>query len=155
VDAAIAWEHYGALIFADTDLRRIAAHHRRVVMWPTGRSVFLPYASPRPGGLLFLQRGGGRTTKFSSGAGWKDATKSRSAGPVCCNGWFGDVIPLESNPDPFVFLRLFPRVILFARLGVEKAAKEKRIDGATLEYMDMTMSCVECHKYARNVLVAK
>ena len=35
-----------------------------------------------------------------------------------------------------------------------KAAKEKRIDGATLAYMDMTMSCVECHKYVRNVLVA-
>src|SRR5262249_13533733 len=32
-----------------------------------------------------------RTTKFSSGAGWKEshATKSRHAGPVCCNGWFG------------------------------------------------------------------
>jgi hypothetical protein len=38
---------------------------------------------------------------------------------------------------------------------MEKAAKEKRIDGATLAYMDMTMSCVECHKYVRNVLVAK
>jgi len=38
---------------------------------------------------------------------------------------------------------------------MEKAAKEKRIDGATLAYMDMTMSCVECHKYSRNVLVAK
>src|SRR5262245_8940398 len=37
---------------------------------------------------------------------------------------------------------------------LEKAAKEKRIDGATLAYMDMTMSCVECHKYVRNVLVA-
>jgi hypothetical protein len=35
-----------------------------------------------------------------------------------------------------------------------KAAKEKRIDGATLAYMDMTMSCVECHKYVRNVLIA-
>lgn len=38
---------------------------------------------------------------------------------------------------------------------LEKAAKEKRIDGATLAYVDMTMSCVECHKYVRNVLVAK
>jgi hypothetical protein len=37
---------------------------------------------------------------------------------------------------------------------MEKAAKEKRIDGATLAYMDMTMSCVECHKYVRNVLIA-
>ena len=38
---------------------------------------------------------------------------------------------------------------------MEKAAKEKRIDGATLAYMDMTMSCVECHKYVRNVFIAK
>jgi hypothetical protein len=36
-----------------------------------------------------------------------------------------------------------------------KAAKEKRLDGATLAYMDMTMSCVECHKYVRNVLIAE
>ena len=35
-----------------------------------------------------------------------------------------------------------------------KAAKEKRLDGATLAYVDMTVSCVECHKYARSVLVA-
>jgi predicted GTPase len=38
---------------------------------------------------------------------------------------------------------------------LERAAKEKRIDGATLAYVDMTMSCVECHKYVRNVLVAQ
>jgi hypothetical protein len=37
---------------------------------------------------------------------------------------------------------------------MSKAAREKRIDGATLAYMDMTMTCVECHKYVRNVLVA-
>jgi hypothetical protein len=38
---------------------------------------------------------------------------------------------------------------------LEKAGKEKRLDGAALAYMDMTMSCVECHKYVRNVLVAQ
>jgi hypothetical protein len=38
---------------------------------------------------------------------------------------------------------------------LEKAAKEKRLDGATLAYVDMTMSCVECHKYVRNVIVAQ
>jgi hypothetical protein len=38
------------------------------------------------------------------------ATKSRSAGPGRCNGWFGDVIPLESNPDPFVFPFVFPNL---------------------------------------------
>ena len=38
---------------------------------------------------------------------------------------------------------------------LEKAAKEKRIDGATLAFMDTTMNCVECHKFVRTVLVAK
>lgn len=38
---------------------------------------------------------------------------------------------------------------------LERAAKERRIDGATLAYVDMTMSCVECHKYVRNVLIAQ
>jgi len=29
------------------------------------------------------------------------------------------------------------------------AAKEKRLDGATLAFLDTTMSCVECHKHVR------
>jgi hypothetical protein len=35
------------------------------------------------------------------------------------------------------------------------AAKEKRLDGATLGYMDMTMNCVECHKHVRNAPIAE
>jgi hypothetical protein len=31
------------------------------------------------------------------------------------------------------------------------SAKEKRLDGATLAYVDLTMSCVECHKHVRNL----
>ncbi len=38
---------------------------------------------------------------------------------------------------------------------MEKQAKEKRLDGAALSYMDMTMSCVECHKFVRNILVTE
>lgn len=37
---------------------------------------------------------------------------------------------------------------------MEKAAKEKRIDGATLGFVDMTMNCVECHKFVRTILIA-
>lgn len=37
---------------------------------------------------------------------------------------------------------------------IEKNAKEKRLDGATLGYMDLTMNCVECHRFVRNILVA-
>src|SRR5262249_51925867 len=44
------------------------------------------------------------------------ATKSRSASPVCCNGWFFNVIPLESNPGPFVYP-------LFSELAGEQLAQ--------------------------------
>jgi hypothetical protein len=32
-----------------------------------------------------------------------------------------------------------------------KKAKEKNIDGATLAYLRLTMNCVNCHKYVREV----
>jgi cytochrome c556 len=38
---------------------------------------------------------------------------------------------------------------------LEKAAKEKRIDGTALAYMDLTLSCIECHKFVRNILIAQ
>lgn len=34
--------------------------------------------------------------------------------------------------------------------AVTKAAKEKNLDGAALSYMEMTMKCVNCHKYVRD-----
>lgn len=36
-----------------------------------------------------------------------------------------------------------------------EAAKEKNIDRAALRWMDTTMSCIECHRFVRNVLVVK
>jgi hypothetical protein len=38
--------------------------------------------------------------------------------------------------------------------SLQEAAQEKNLDGATLAYMQMTMSCVNCHKYSRNVRMA-
>lgn len=35
------------------------------------------------------------------------------------------------------------------------AAKEKRLDGATLAFLDVTMSCVECHKHVRSATPGK
>ena len=35
-----------------------------------------------------------------------------------------------------------------------KAAKEKNLDAATLAYVRLTMSCVDCHKLVRGKLVA-
>lgn len=36
-----------------------------------------------------------------------------------------------------------------------RAAKDKNIDGATLAYVRLTMSCVDCHKFVRGKLVAQ
>lgn len=38
--------------------------------------------------------------------------------------------------------------------ALTKAAKNKNLDGATLAYVRVTMSCIECHKYVRGRLVA-
>lgn len=35
-----------------------------------------------------------------------------------------------------------------------KAAREKNLDGATLAYVDLTMKCVNCHKYTRGAKLA-
>ena len=44
----------------------------------------------------------------------------------------------------------------FQRIASEltKAARAKNLDGATLAYMQLTMSCVNCHKYTRSVHMA-
>jgi len=39
--------------------------------------------------------------------------------------------------------------------ALTKAAKEKNVDAATLAYVRMTMSCVDCHKFVRGRLVAE
>lgn len=38
--------------------------------------------------------------------------------------------------------------------ALAKAARDKNLDGATLAYVRVTMSCVECHKLVRGKLVA-
>lgn len=41
----------------------------------------------------------------------------------------------------------------FGRIAdqLTKAARDKNVDGATLAYMQLTMSCVNCHKYTRSM----
>jgi hypothetical protein len=38
---------------------------------------------------------------------------------------------------------------------IQKAVKQKNLDAATLGYLDLTMSCVRCHKHVREVRVAR
>lgn len=38
--------------------------------------------------------------------------------------------------------------------SMTKQAQEKKIDGTSLAYMQLTLSCVECHKYTRGVRMA-
>lgn len=37
---------------------------------------------------------------------------------------------------------------------LEDMAKEKKLEGAALTYLEVTMSCLECHKYVRATLIA-
>lgn len=57
---------------------------------------------------------------------------------------------LFENPDYDQQIRLFRRQVD----AMVKAAKEKNLDAATLAYVRMTMSCVDCHKLVRGKLVA-
>ena len=45
----------------------------------------------------------------------------------------------------------------FQRIADEltKQARKKNLDGAALAYVQMTMSCVNCHKYVRGVRMAR
>lgn len=36
-----------------------------------------------------------------------------------------------------------------------KMAKDKNLDGAALSYVQLTMNCVNCHKYVREVRIAR
>jgi hypothetical protein len=39
----------------------------------------------------------------------------------------------------------------YANRALVLASKEKNLDGATLAYMELTLSCVNCHKIVRDV----
>lgn len=39
--------------------------------------------------------------------------------------------------------------------ALHKAGKDKNLDGAALAYMELTMKCINCHKYVRNVRMAQ
>ena len=54
------------------------------------------------------------------------------------------------NPDYVQFSAAFRR----NADALAEAARDKNIDGATLGYVRLTMSCVECHKFVRGKLVA-
>lgn len=37
---------------------------------------------------------------------------------------------------------------------VSKSAEAKNLDGASLSFVQLTMSCIECHRFVRNQLIA-
>ena len=39
--------------------------------------------------------------------------------------------------------------------ALTEAARKKNLDGAALQYVDVTLKCVNCHKYVRKVKMAK
>lgn len=39
--------------------------------------------------------------------------------------------------------------------ALRNQAKEKKLEGAALAYLDVTMKCINCHKYVRKIRMAK
>jgi hypothetical protein len=56
-----------------------------------------------------------------------------------------EVPTIPSVPEYIVFTSEFQRLAD----EVAQKARDKNIDGATLAYVKLTMSCVNCHKYVR------
>ncbi len=61
------------------------------------------------------------------------------------------LLSLESSWNVITTEKYLQNSMAFRRAAdaIHKAAKEKNIDRATLSYVDLTMRCVECHKYIR------
>jgi len=49
---------------------------------------------------------------------------------------------------------LFSNEFLRTVENLRKAAKDKKIDAAALAYVDMTLTCVKCHRYLREAGIA-
>lgn len=50
---------------------------------------------------------------------------------------------------------LFSKEFQTACTQLEKAAKEENVDGASLAWIRVTMTCLSCHKHIRNAKVAQ
>ena len=60
-------------------------------------------------------------------------------------------VAAHKTPRYGVFSNQYQR----AAQSIVKKAKEKNIDGVTLAYFDLTMACVRCHEYVREVRDAR
>jgi hypothetical protein len=56
-----------------------------------------------------------------------------------------EVPTIPNAPDYMIFTTEFQRLTE----EMDRKAKDKNIDGATLAYLRLTMNCVTCHKYVR------
>jgi hypothetical protein len=69
------------------------------------------------------------------------------------------LIQLSKSADWFVYKT--PRYELHcnefrrAAENIQQKAKDKNLDGVTLAYFELTMACVRCHKYVREVRDAR
>lgn len=72
---------------------------------------------------------------------------------IAKNGQALSLMSLESTWEVLQTEKYLQHSTEFRRAAdaLSKAAKDENIDGATLAYVDMTMSCVACHKYVRGV----
>jgi hypothetical protein len=59
-----------------------------------------------------------------------------------------EVPTIPNAPDYMIFTTEFQRLTD----EMDRKAKDKNIDGATLAYLRLTMNCVTCHKYVHQAM---
>ena len=66
------------------------------------------------------------------------------------------LLSLETNWQVLQTAEYLDRSKDFRRTAdaLTEAAKKKNLDGAALAYVEMTMNCINCHKYVRGVRMA-
>src|SRR5579862_1771713 len=69
------------------------------------------------------------------------------------------LIQLSKTAEWFVFrtprYELHSNEFRRAAENIAQKAKDKNLDGVTLAYFDLTMTCVRCHQYVREVRDAR
>jgi cytochrome c556 len=66
------------------------------------------------------------------------------------------LLSLETNWQVLQTAEYLDRSKEFRRTAdaLTQAAKKKNLDGAALAYVQLTMNCINCHKYVRDVRTA-
>lgn len=76
----------------------------------------------------------------------------RAPAPTASSEYVKDATWRINDTDKYL---LFSNDFRRSAENLQKAAKDKKIDAAALAHVDMTLTCVRCHRYLRDEGIAR